>query len=229
MQKQCLIKKKSKEFIINKLPAIACILQYVRFFYKTQLSKIFIGSLFIGSLLKKKKSLMIEVGAGDKKGENGWLTIDVTNNCDIIWDLRKGMPFPKNSISKIYSSHFMEHLSFKEGQQFLKECLRVLTIGGEFSICVPNAKLYIDAYAKGVSLDKNRFFEYKPAYNNTTLIDYVNYTAYMDGFHKYMFDEDNLVFILKAIGFTDVQLRNFDPSLDMKKRDYESIYALAIK
>jgi predicted SAM-dependent methyltransferase len=179
--------------------------------------------LLIRSLLKGKQKLYIEVGAGNKKGDNGWITIDLTKNCDIFWDLRKGLPFPDESISKIYSSHFLEHLSFKEGQSFLQECLRVLIKKGLFSICVPNARLYLEAYANNKSLD--HYCKYKSAYNNTTKIDYVNYISYMDGHHKYMFDEENLLFILKNAGFNSVHLRDFNPNLDLIQRDYESIYA----
>lgn len=136
--------------------------------------------------LRSNADIFVEVGAGDKKGENGWLTIDMTRNCDIFWDLRNGMPFPNESVSKIYSSHFLEHLSFKEAQVFLDECLRVLVDGGLFSICVPNAKLFIEAYSSSIMLDPNTFLGYKQASNNTTSIDYVNYIAYMDGHHKYM-------------------------------------------
>jgi len=195
-----------------------------RNFSKHQLSK-----YRIRRLLKGKNKIYIEVGAGDKKGENGWITIDVTKNCDVYWDLRKGLPFPDGSISKIYSSHFFEHLSFKEGQKFLNECLRVLVPGGNFSICVPNARIYIETYLKSDHLDRNYFFGYKPAYNNTTKIDYVNYVAYMDGHHKYMFDEENLIYILKTKGFRNVHIREFDPNLDSKCRDFESIYAEAEK
>jgi predicted SAM-dependent methyltransferase len=183
---------------------------------------------YIGRLLREKKPLLIEVGAGDKKGKNGWITIDMTKNCDIYWDLRKGMPFPDDSVTKLYSSHFFEHLSFREGQEFLSECLRVLIPGGNFSICVPNARIYIEAYLNS-TLDSNRFFGYKPAYNNTTKIDYVNYTAYMDGHHKYMFDEENLIHILKRSGFKNARLRKFDPTNDLEERDFESIYAEAEK
>jgi len=182
----------------------------------------------INSLLKEKEKIFLEVGAGDKKGSNGWLTVDVTKNCDIFWDLRKGLPFPDESISKIYSSHFFEHLTYKEGQGFLDECLRVLLPGGQFSICVPNARIYIEAYLNS-ELDTNKFFGWKPAYNNTTKIDYVNFTAYMDGHHKYMFDEENLIHILQSKGMKNVHLREFDPSIDLKERDFESIYAEAEK
>jgi predicted SAM-dependent methyltransferase len=182
----------------------------------------------ISSFLNKQQEIYLEIGSGDKKGSNGWITIDMTRNCDIYWDLRKGIPFPNESVSKIYSSHFFEHLTFKEGQTFLDECLRVLVPGGVFSICVPNARIYIEAYLNS-NLETDKFFGYKPAYNNTTKIDYINYTAYMDGHHKYMFDEENLVYILKGKGLKNVRIREFDPHLDLKERDFESIYAVAEK
>jgi len=203
--------------------AVKIFMKPAYYFFKHQISKI-----KIKKHLRKKEKIFLEVGAGNKKGSNGWLTIDVTKNCDIFWDLRKGLPFPDESINKIYSSHFFEHLSYKEGQGFLDECLRVLQLGGQFSICVPNAKIYIEAYL-GSELDTNKYFGWKPAYNNTTKIDYVNYTAYMDGQHKYMFDEENLIHILKSKGMKNVHLRDFDPSIDLKERDFESIYAEAEK
>ncbi len=178
----------------------------------------------IRRLLKQRSEISIELGAGQKKGVGEWLTIDLTSQSDLYWDLRKGIPFPDKRISRIYSSHFFEHLSFPEIQQFLQECKRVLIPGGEFSICVPNARIYLEAYVKGESMDST-FFGYAPAYNNTTRIDYVNYMAYMNGEHKYMFDEENLVFILKYAGFSNVQLREFDPAIDLLERDFESIYA----
>jgi predicted SAM-dependent methyltransferase len=141
--------------------------------------------------------------------------------------MRKGLPFPDNSIAKIYSSHFFEHLSFKEIIKFLDECKRVLVPGGNFSICVPNAKVYIEAYLKSVPLDENTFFKYKPAYNNLSGMDYVNYIAYMDGEHKYMFDEENILCLLRSKNFTNVRLRRFDPNVDLIDRDAVSIYAEA--
>jgi predicted SAM-dependent methyltransferase len=183
----------------------------------------------IRRLLKEGRGICVELGAGDKRGEHGWVTIDMTKNCDIYWDLRRGIPFPNDSVQRIYSSHFFEHLSFAEAQRFLDECKRALVPNGKFSICVPNARIYLDAYAKGNSLDAATYFGYGSAYNHTTRIDYVNYTAYMDGAHKYMFDEENLIFILKSKGFRNVRLREFDPSLDLRERDFESIYAEAEK
>ena len=81
----------------------------------------------------------------------------------------------------------------------------------------------------GNSLDPIEFLSYKPAYNQTTKIDYLNYIAYMDGEHKYMFDEENLLYILESKGFKNVHLRQFDPSIDQLARDSISIYAEAEK
>lgn len=81
----------------------------------------------------------------------------------------------------------------------------------------------------GKYLDPTQYFGYEPAYNHTTRIDYVNYTAYMDGEHKYLFDEENLLYILDLAGFKNAHLRQFDPSIYLKERDFESIYAEAEK
>ncbi len=213
-----------KKIVKAKIPFILPIIKTGISVIKQHISK-----RYIKRLLKERKAIYLELGAGDKKGEGAWVTIDITKQCDIYWDLGKGLPFPNKSITKIYSSHFFEHLSFKEGQQILDECMRVLIPGGTFSICVPNAKLYIDAYIKSKTLDRNQYFSHKPAYNNTTQIDYVNYTAFMDGHHKYMFDKENLLNVLKSKGFKNVHLRKFDPNLDLKVRDFESIYAEAVK
>jgi predicted SAM-dependent methyltransferase len=181
----------------------------------------------IRRLIKERKELLIELGSGNRKGTGGWITLDITKDCDIAWDLRNGLPFPDASVAGIYSSHFFEHLSYKETQVLLDECKRVLAPGGTFSICVPIARLFIEAYFKPESADKNRLLGYKPACNNTTSMDFINYVAYMDGHHKYMFDEQNLLHILEAKGFRNVRLRPFQPGLDLQERDSESIYALA--
>ncbi|MDB5115743.1 MAG: hypothetical protein JWQ79_1235 [Mucilaginibacter sp.] len=183
----------------------------------------------VNQILKAKTKIYLEIGAGNKKGKNEWITLDANKNCDLIWDLRYGIPFPDSSIEMIYSSHLFEHLTFKETAMLLQECRRALVPGGVFSICVPNARLYLESYVSR----SNEFWASKPAYwepayNKTTGIDYVNYIAYLDGEHKYMFDEENLLFILTMNGFKDAKLRDFDDKIDLLDRHHESIYASAI-
>ena len=61
------------------------------------------------------------------------------------------------------------------------------------------------------------FSLYKPAVVSDGKIDWLNYIAYMDGHHKYMFDQENLVRRLNA-GFIDAQPRNFDALRDRADR-----------
>jgi predicted SAM-dependent methyltransferase len=185
--------------------------------------------LHVRQLLKSADPIRLELGSGSKKGASGWTTLDLAPGCDLYCDLAKGIPFPDQSVSGIYSSHVFEHLTYREAQTLLDECLRVLISGGKFSICVPNARLYLNAYVNNVEISDPRFFEYRPAYNCTTRLDYVNYVAYMDGQHKYMFDEENLVCVLRQKGFNHVRLRDFDKSLDREARDHESLYAEGYK
>lgn len=155
------------------------------------------------------------------------------NSCigepDICWDLRLGIPLPDNSVKKIYSSHLLEHIPYNELIVCLKECRRVMIIGGEFSVCVPNFRYYVEAYINNkFFLEKDKCWQ--PAYIDTgSKIDQLNYMAYMFGEHKYMFDEENLINTLSKAGFTNIKLRDFDVSLDLLDRDFKSIYALAIK
>ena len=178
--------------------------------------------------LKKQSEIKLELGSGSKKGRNGWTTIDI-GDADIKWDLKFGIPLPDKSVNRIYSSHLLEHISYNDLIPFLKECKRVLTVGGEFSVCVPNSRLYIDAYKDGkLFQDRNEWWQ--PGMIDTgSNIDQLNYVAYMLNEHKYMFDEQNLINTLTKAGFINVSLREFDDTLDLIERDRESIYAKAIK
>tara|TARA_A100001015_G_C14754240_1_gene618800 strand:+ start:139 stop:786 length:648 start_codon:yes stop_codon:yes gene_type:complete len=180
-------------------------------------------------ILKKSKKIFLEIGSGNKKGINGYVTVDLLSGADIVHDLRKGIPLPENSVDRIYASHVLEHIPFKELIILLNEIYRVLKKEGELSVSVPDASLFIKAY-----INKERFQPkdgfYGPAVVDTgSLIDQLNYITYMNQEHKYLFDKENLINTLKKIPFSSVDLRNFDKNLDSKARDSESIYAIAIK
>ncbi len=175
-----------------------------------------------------KKPIMLELGSGPKRGVNGWKTIDVIGS-DIDWDLRRGIFLPKGSVHKLYSSHLLEHLDYKNLIKFIRECHRSLIEGGEFLVCVPNARLYLEAYVNNVNFRENNTLWPTAVCNSNSFIDQVNYIAYMGGQHKIMFDECNLVSFLLDCGFSEAKLRVFDPLLDSRDRDFESIYIVARK
>ncbi len=180
-------------------------------------------------ILKKREKIFLEIGSGNKKGINGWVTVDLSTKSDIVHDLKRGIPLPKNSVDQIYASHVFEHISFKDLIILLNEIYRVLKKNGKLSVCVPDASIYIKSYVNKEVFQPEGGF-YKPAVVDTgSLIDQVNYIAYMDEQHKYLFDKENLINTLKKIPFEKVELRNFNENLDIKIRDSESIYAVAVK
>lgn len=182
---------------------------------------------YVERLLETDKNIYLEIGAEKKR--SGWYTLDINPYCDICWDLMKGLPFPDNSVQKIYSSHVLEHFSYSDLIKLLEECLRVLAPNGTFSVCVPDASIYISAYVNSRDLDPAQFPLYEVAFYGNSKIDYVNYIAYMDGHHKHMFDKDNILFILRKVGFSNCRSRDFDATLDLDERKHESIYAIADK
>jgi len=107
-------------------------------------------------LAKSNKTIRLKIGAGNKRGNDGWITLDRSLQCDLTWDLRAGLPFPDNSLQSIYSSHTLEHFAFPDLCILLKRCYAALKPGGFFSICVPNARLYIQAYLGGKTLSRRR-------------------------------------------------------------------------
>lgn len=183
----------------------------------------------INTLLKRVEPIKLEIGAGPERKIPGWTTVDLSAGCDLVLDLAKPLPFPDNSVEKIYSSHVLEHFYFNDLLKLLSECRRVLKPSGVFSASVPNARLYIEAYARPESFDPAIYCRHAPAYNYNSKIDFLNYMAYMDGHHRYMFDEENIIAILGKAGFRNPCLRSFEAGLDMKERDFQSIYVQAEK
>lgn len=182
----------------------------------------------IKALLNGSESIKLELGAGNRKMQ-GWTSVDLHGNCSLSLDLTKPIPFPDNSVSMIYSSHLLEHFEYSELIKLLAECLRILKPGGSFSACIPNARIYLNAYHDANSFDPAAYCRYEPAYNFNSPIDYVNYMAYMAGHHKYMFDEENIIAILNKVGFRNAKLRGIDKALDLEVRDFQSIYISADK
>lgn len=216
-----LIKKILPSFVVN-----ACAYAQSQRAQRTALKK---NRKMIKTLLNGNCPIKLELGAGQDRGMEGWTSVDMNDSCHLNLDLTKPLPFPDSSVARIYSSHVLEHFDFKDLTNLLNECLRVLKPGGVFSASVPNARIYIEAYANPTDFSPEKYCGHKPAYNYNSKIDYLNYMAYMDGHHRYMFDEENILIILCKAGLRNARIRAFDNVLDLKERDFQSIYVEAEK
>jgi hypothetical protein len=97
------------------------------------------------------------------------------------------------------------------------------------SIVVPDTRIYLNGYFHPEEFDYKKLCYYNTGLTCKHRMDFVNYVFYMDGHHRYMFDDENILEILRDAGFKEVQLRTFDPMLDQEARRDESIYAEGLK
>ena len=214
-----------KNIIIKNLKKFPWLYSFSKYLY---INICQISTFYKWKTLPSKNEVFLELGSGVNKKRDGWITVDMYD-ADINYDLRKGIPLPNNTVNKIYTSHMLEHIPYKQLKIFINECYRVLKERGELLVSVPNARLYIASYIQKKSFRKEENM-YQPALIKTgSWIDQLNYIAYLDELHCYMFDEENLVNTLKLAPFSKVNLRSFDTKLDKSRRDFTSIYASAIK
>ena len=82
--------------------------------------------------------MKINLGGGKKRRE-GFTNIDSDKevNPDIVADLEKGIPLEDNSVSHIYSAHFLEHIKPKKWLWFLDEIQRVAKNGCILELDLP--------------------------------------------------------------------------------------------
>ena len=89
--------------------------------------------------IRKFQCKSLHIGCG-KVILQDWINIDLDalEGVDLVYDIKKGIPFNNNTIKYIFAEHFLEHLTREEGLFFLKECHRVLRKGGVLRLSTPN-------------------------------------------------------------------------------------------
>ena len=143
--------------------------------------------------------MKLNLGCGCDVRE-GWLNIDVrrTHPRVLVLDLERELlrPFPDESVDEILAKDFIEHLSWRVVEAFLRDCHRVLKRGGRMYIQVPD----LEAIARKVILDPDF------RYGNLTgwrAISFWVYGAqdYPENAHKAGFTIPTLRRLLESVGF----------------------------
>ncbi len=89
------------------------------------------------------KGLALDIGSGEAPIE-GFVHVDVRPlpHVEIVIDLlKKPLPFGDGEVDMIYSSHFLEHIPFREIDRILSDWVRVLKNGGTIEIHVPDLEV----------------------------------------------------------------------------------------
>ena len=91
--------------------------------------------------------MKIEFGCGETPTKIGFKTCDVRKvpGVDFVcpaWEIDKHIK--ENSVSEIFSRHFFEHLTFRQGELVLDVWKKILLPQGIIEMCLPNMLFHIN-------------------------------------------------------------------------------------
>lgn len=102
--------------------------------------------------LKIKKNLLLSLILRPFLQGERRKRLDTLSESIMVWDLRKGLPFPNESIDIVYHSHFLEHLDQSDAARFIQEAWRVLKPGGIHRIVVPDMEFLCRRYLEHLDI-----------------------------------------------------------------------------
>ena len=131
---------------------------------------------------------------------NDWTNIDLEPQPGAFgWNLTDALPLPASSIQYIFAEHFIEHISWAEGQKLLRECRRVLKPGGALRLSTPDLAFILKQYGVG------RIDEWSDlSWLLETPCAMVNEGLRLWG-HQYVYDRHDLHRALTMAGFAKVE------------------------
>ena len=180
-----------------------------------------------------QQNLCVNLGCGYQPMKD-WINVDQARGPEIqvVWDLRRGLPFQDDSCAAIFSEHLIEHVTREDADHLLAECYRVLANGGVLRLSTPDAGRFLRSYAGDQKFLRDPAFGELPG----TPMDRVNQMMREYGQHQWVYDAESLMILLKKSGFTSVVEQNFGQSvhpkmngIDTESRAFESLYVEAVK
>lgn len=165
----------------------------------------------------------LHLGCGERYID-GWENIDWSDKykVDYCLDLGKdALPFNDDSISRVISSHLIEHLDRWGGLYHLREIYRTMKPGGELILAFPDIKKIVDCF-------EGRDRTVSVSGNHKWLIEAI-FETHKDEtvIHKYGYTDITLKSLLEEIGFTNIQnIKNEIWINNQKVCDYR--YAITI-
>jgi len=157
----------------------------------------------------------LNLGSGGKLIP-GWDNLDINPLPGVLrCDLTKPLHYKPNTVTHIYSEHFLEHLDEVDGFNLLKQCYRVLKPGGHIRLCLPDLEQYVQMYLDWDKLsdtEKSRFpsganyLNYAMLGEHWSGMKYLNEMKHSKNIgHKYYYDFSELNRKLHDIGFVSIK------------------------
>lgn len=180
----------------------------------------------IKDYLESSGSKKLQIGCGRNR-LSGWLNTDLVANHEVVYmDATKPLPFPDNSLDCIFSEHIFEHISYRDGSRFLKECHRTLKPEGRIRISTPDLAFLIRLYNEPETDVSKRYIKFaidtfinEPKVCARAVV--VNNFFYNWG-HQFIYDYEILQYTLHAAGFKKIIRFKPGESNDLHLKGLES-------
>ena len=177
-----------------------------------------------GLLLENKKEpVKLNVGCGTDY-KDGWINVDNNSDdnikkLDLNWDLTNPLPYKKNSMDFIFNEHFLEHLTVEEGQNAIKDFMRVLKPGGVLRIAMPDLEVVVNDYSN-IPLEKNPVIKRFNIDFVRTRAEWLNMSFRWWG-HKWLYDWEELERRLQEAGCKKIKRQKLKQSSHPELRNLE--------
>lgn len=149
-------------------------------------------------------------------------------------NVARRIPFPRNSVEVLYSSHMIEHLDQPEALRFLAEARRVLAPNGIIRLAVPDLARHVQSYTRNGDANALISALGLASQRPRGLWQRVRAATIGPRQHLWMYDGASISALLTAAGFSDAQVLPagqtaiVDPGpLDLHEREDESVYVEA--
>lgn len=102
------------------------------------------------------EQLNIEFGCGELARRKGYKTCDIRNlpGIDYVckaWEIDQLVN--ENSVDKVFSRHFFEHLTFAQGKLLLQTWYKILKPSGKVDMILPDMNFHINNLIAGVDIE----------------------------------------------------------------------------
>jgi len=146
--------------------------------------------------------MKLNLGCG-KFPRDGYVNIDYYRwkgyPLDRVWDLRNELPYEKESIDEVYSSHTIEHFWWSDVKSIIGDWYRVLKKEGRIELWTVDLYQVIKNFEVG--MEKKEFDEANYELNKGIF----NQKRFTGDPHHTAFTFDFLKMLLEKVGFTQVK------------------------
>ena len=157
----------------------------------------------------------------------GWLNTDIRpRNGAVFLDARSRFPFNNSTFDYIFSEHLIEHLGYKEGLEFLKECYRILKPGGKMRVATPDLRFFVELYNPAKTEAQGKYISW---ITDTFLKDlsekkdvFVINNIFTNWGHKFIYDFQTLRDEMVKAGFVNITQCEVGESGDENLKGIES-------